>query len=331
MPSKNLRLYFLLLSTMLLLAASLKPSAVLGIPQLVVNVRTDKLAYHYRQLVTVYGNVTYDGDLVEDGLVAIQVLNPSNTTLALRTVPADTTPSESWTIEITSLAAVDAGGNPKTIFNRNAWAYFKATLRNNHLFLGKTVLYTITLCDSDSTPFQLHWLVTTINPGATHEELVGLWIDDWVSFGNATAYASVCTDWPKNGGYPYAPEKNVTFGIVTTQSSPSQPPAIGSASYQASFRLPPQAPLGTYTVRVSAYYRGNKDALNIGVFYRQYELLGDTVFDRKIDIFDVVKVSIAYGSQGGEPSWDPESDLDPDGEIDIFDVVIVTSKYGTTY
>jgi len=320
-----------LLSTILLLAITLKSSTVLGIPQLVVNVRTDKLVYHYRQMVTIYGNVTYDGDLVEDGLVAIQVLNPSNITLALRTVPADTTPSESWDVEIISLMTADAGGNPKTIFNRNAFAFFKATLRNNNPFLGKTVLFTITLCDSDSTPFHLHWLVTTINPGATHEELVGLWIDDWVSFGNATAYASVCTDWPKNGGYPYAPEKNVAFGIVTTQSSPSQPPAIGSASYQASFRLPPQAPLGTYTVRVSAYYRGNKDALNIGVFYRQYELLGDTIFDRKIDIFDVVKVSIAYGSQGGEPSWDPESDLDPDGEIDIFDVVIVTSIYGTTY
>ncbi len=55
------------------------------------------------------------------------------------------------------------------------------------------------------------------------------------------------------------------------------------------------------------------------------------MYDRKIDIFDVVRVSFAYNSQGGDLLWDPESDLDADGEIDIYDIVIVTSKYGTTY
>ena len=283
-------------------------------------------------MVTVYGNLTYNGDLVEDGLVGIQILDPINTTLALRTVPANAIPSESWTVEITSFFTVaDSGGTPKTVFNRNAWAYFQTSIRNNQIFSEKTVLFTITLCDSDSTPFSLHWWITSINAGATHEEIVSLWIDDWVSFGNATAYANVYTDWPSSGGYPYAPEKNASFGIVTTQSTPFEPPTVGSASYQASLRLPPQALLGTYTVRVSAYYRGSTDALNIGLFYRQYQLLGDVIFDRKIDIFDVVAVSIAYGSQGGDLYWTPESDLNPDGEIDIFDVVIVTSKYGTTY
>ena len=305
---------------------------VSGFPQLVVNLRTDKSTYHYRQMVTIYGNVTYGGALVEDGLVAIQVLNPANTTLALRTVYASTLPSESWTVEITSfLTVAGGGGTPKTIFNRNGWIYLQTSIKNNHPFSDKTILFTITLCDSDSTPFKFHWVITTINAGATHQELVGLWIDDWVSFGNATAYASVSTTWPKNGGYPYSPEKNATFGIVTTQSSPSQPPAVGSASYRASFRLPPGASLGTYTVRVSAYYRGFTDALNIGLFYRQYELPGDIMYDRKIDIFDVVRVSFAYNSQGGDLLWDPESDLDADGEIDIYDIVIVTSKYGTTY
>lgn len=331
MHTKNSNLSLVLLLSIFILAVNLKLPIVAASLPLVVNVRTEKSTYHYRQMVTVYGNVTLEGDLVEDGLVAIQILNPNNVTLALRTVPANTTPSENWTVEITSFTSTDAGGNPKTQFNRNSFAYFKTRIKNNDLFLEKTVLLTITLCDIDSTPIKFHWLISAINPGATHEELVGLWIEDWVSFGNATAYASICTDWPKDEGYPYAPEKNTVFSIVTTQNQPSQTPINGYASYQAAFRLPPQAPLGTYTIRVSAYYRGYKDAYNIGLFYRQYELLGDIVYDRKIDIFDVVKASIAYGSQGGEPKWDPEADLDPNGSIDIFDVVIVTSKYGTTY
>lgn len=315
----------------MLMAITQALSIATCIPQLVVNLRTDKTVYHYRQMVTVFGNVTIDGDLVRDGLVAIQVLNPASTTKLLRTVPANVTPSDSWTVEIISFAAVDAGGNPMTVYNRNGWAYFETRIRNNNQFLDKDVLLAITLCDSDATYFRFHWMTTTINSGAIHEELVGIWIEDWVSFGNATAYASVYSDWPKDGGYPYAPEKYVTFGIVTTDSSPIPQPSIGYASYKASFRLPPEAQLGTYTVKVSAYSGGLKESYNIGLFYRQYELLGDIVYDRKIDIFDVVKASIAYGSQGGEPKWDPEADVDPNGSIDIFDVVTVTSQYGTTY
>jgi hypothetical protein len=317
---------------LLVLIATIKEvSIVSSFSPLVINVRTNQTVYHYRQLVTVFGNLTLDDNLVASGLVAIQVLNPSNTTKLLRTVPANITPSNNWMVEITSFAAVDAGGNPMTVYNRNGWAYFETQIRNNNPFLDKDVLLAITLCDSDATYFHFHWMITTINSGATHEELVGIWIEDWVSFGNATAYASIYNDWPKDGGYPYAPEKNVTFGIVTTDSSPIPQPSIGYTSYKASFRLPPEAKLGTYTIKVSAYSGGIQGSYNIGLFYRQYELLGDIIYNRKIDIFDVVKASIAYGSQGGEPEWDPEADLDPNGSINIFDVVTVTSQYGTTY
>jgi hypothetical protein len=298
---------------------------------IIVTLRTDKTAYHYRELVTVYGNVTNNGNLVTDGLVAIQILDPVNVTKLLRTVPANTTPTETWPVEILSFEPVDAGGDPKTIFNRNGWAYFRTRFRSNEIFINREVLLAITLCDSDETYIHFYWMTTIINPGATHEDLVGLWIDDWVSFGQAMAYASLHSDWPSQGGYPYSPGKNTSFSIVNTDNSPEPPPSVGTASYKMSFRLPPDAKLGTFTVRVSTYSGGDKDTNNRGVFYRQYELLGDIVFDGKIDIFDVVKVSTAYGSQGGEPNWEPEADLDPDGEISIFDVVIVTTNYGTSY
>jgi len=61
------------------------------------------------------------------------------------------------------------------------------------------------------------------------------------------------------------------------------------------------------------------------------KLLGDVVFDRIIDISDVVSVTSIYRSKEGEPDWDPEMDLIIDGVIDIADVVTVTSIYRTTY
>jgi len=35
---------------------------------LAVTVTTEKSEYHYRQLVNIYGNVTFEGELVEEGL-----------------------------------------------------------------------------------------------------------------------------------------------------------------------------------------------------------------------------------------------------------------------
>jgi hypothetical protein len=61
------------------------------------------------------------------------------------------------------------------------------------------------------------------------------------------------------------------------------------------------------------------------------KLLGDVIFDRLIDISDVVSVTSIYRSKEGEPDWNPEVDLVIDGVIDIADVVTVTSIYRTTY
>jgi hypothetical protein len=60
-------------------------------------------------------------------------------------------------------------------------------------------------------------------------------------------------------------------------------------------------------------------------------LRGDIVFNRKIDIFDLVKVATSYGTQGGNSRWNPEADVVPNGIINIFDIVTVATLYGKTY
>lgn len=62
-----------------------------------------------------------------------------------------------------------------------------------------------------------------------------------------------------------------------------------------------------------------------------HALLGDLNNDGVVDIFDVVTVSIAFGSKPGDVNWNPEADIaEPYGEIDIFDVVTVTMNFGKT-
>jgi len=59
-------------------------------------------------------------------------------------------------------------------------------------------------------------------------------------------------------------------------------------------------------------------------------VLGDLNNDGIVDIFDVVTVSIAFGSEPGDSNWNAIADLNNDGIVDIFDVVTVTSNFGKT-
>jgi hypothetical protein len=167
-----------------------------------------------------------------------------------------------------------------------------------------------------------------------------IYIDLTASYGNATAYAGIYTDWPKNGGYPYSPGKSDSFGIENFDGSPPQPVDIGYASFRAAFRIPPDAEVETNWFYITAWYTGEYTAITQATFNKEYEMLGDVRFDRSINIFDIVIMSTAYGSRGGQPKWNPSADIAPEpgppdygpnGLVNIFDIVTVTYIYGTTY
>ena len=57
-------------------------------------------------------------------------------------------------------------------------------------------------------------------------------------------------------------------------------------------------------------------------------LPGDVNRDGEVNILDVVTLTSRYGSNLGDPNWNPKLDLIRDGQINILDVVIVTGNYG---
>lgn len=58
-------------------------------------------------------------------------------------------------------------------------------------------------------------------------------------------------------------------------------------------------------------------------------LLGDINFDWIVNIYDIVKITTAYGSRSGDPNWNPFADIVPSwGIINIYDVVVATANYG---
>ncbi len=55
---------------------------------------------------------------------------------------------------------------------------------------------------------------------------------------------------------------------------------------------------------------------------------GDVDGDYDVDIFDIVTMAGDYGSNDGDPEYDPISDINGNGAIDIFDIVIAAGNYG---
>lgn len=55
---------------------------------------------------------------------------------------------------------------------------------------------------------------------------------------------------------------------------------------------------------------------------------GDFDADEDVDIFDIVRLASAYGSETGDQVYDPNLDVNCDGNVDIFDVVMIAPFYG---
>jgi len=172
---KNLPVYLFL--TFVIIA--LMTNSVFSLQRLEITVSTDKSSYGYREAVTVYGNVTFDGQPVENGLVGIQIEDPANKTIALRTV-SHGDPSGSWTVEVISVISCDGSGNPKSNFNRNTFAYFKATVKNNAIS-SRNALVSINIYDIDFTPIGIAWeQIVLLTEGQT-TFMPAMYIDEWVS------------------------------------------------------------------------------------------------------------------------------------------------------
>jgi hypothetical protein len=313
-----------------------------------VTVTTDKSSYKYRERINVEGNLTL-GDTSSDAFVGIEVSfmdgsfsNYTHFLTRTATIGNPNTGTANMTIESLTTTDLSSPPQPKTTFNKGEKLGVNVTVKNNY-FNDRTVVITVIACDNDSTPLtsEVAYVQTTIlGDGGIVKFYPQFTIDTWVSTGNAKVYANVYSDWPSLGGHPWCGEKNTIFTIAQAtlssseclqpSSSSSSPKAESENTYTLSFRLPPYAPEGNYSVDAGAFAQG-WIAYNTTTFSKFYQVVGDVDFDHKITILDLVLVASTYGSKSGDSRWNPEGDLVPDGKIDIADIVMVASKYGMQY
>jgi len=58
------------------------------------------------------------------------------------------------------------------------------------------------------------------------------------------------------------------------------------------------------------------------------ELVGDVNGDGIVDVFDAIRVAMAFNSHLGEPRWDPDADFNKDGVVDIYDCILLAIHFG---
>lgn len=72
----------------------------------------------------------------------------------------------------------------------------------------------------------------------------------------------------------------------------------------------------------------------MSVFWRPrfYWNPGDVNHDLEVNLYDAVKVLVAYGSQPGYGNWNPQCDIaEPHNKIDLYDAILVLTNYGEKY
>jgi len=292
--------------------------------------------------VQINGNLALDGNPVPDGLVALEVLNPNNLQVVLRTLKTGTAPVSGSPVNITHLFLCDMEGNPKNYTIKGAAStYVSVIVKNTEKEALSPVVVVLNLYQGLYPLSRSSFETSTLLPGTSFGGPILVYVPDWVSLGNVTLYVSVLSGDPHLGGYPYCQEKFLTFPVANPLDPPSGTPTSGTSpspntngTYNSVFKIHSGAKSdgfvqGHYSIYVSAYYRSQQITNNTII---EVKLAGDVDGDGDVDSIDVFShVALAYGSKVGDPNYNPDCDFDGDGDVDPVDVFsYVAPFYGKT-
>jgi len=310
-------------------------------PAVNITVTTTKQTYEAGEAVTVYGNLTEDGTPTTDGLVGIEVRDPSDRLVTIRTVGKSL---EVPYLELLSVIPCDSKGNPKQSFKRGNINIYFILEGVSHDIEWRNATITVRAHTPQNMPYG-GWSVEyfPIAPRATPSDppkpfTIGptsMPIDATVPLGNWTVYANLFTEWPKKiippgvHGTPYCAEVSANFLITDgTQPPPTTPlsPGQTNGNYNLTFTLSSSA-LGNYTVYASSRYYGvetfNSTTFNVISWYWR----ADINEDGKVDEDDLWTFCGAFITYYHTHVVDSRCDFDYNGNIDEDDLWFFCSAF----
>lgn len=326
--NNDYRKYFFIALIPLIIGNLLLVQFVSGVT-LKLAIQTTKQIYDLGEEIIVYGNLTLDDAPFDRGLVAVQIKDPLNNTLLIRTLATGENASDLVGI-FYSLFACDLSGNPKFTFNQGEMLRINATIMNNDVTPRYLVL-TASLQFSNNLPFQTFLLYNdTMNPGQRWSCNYPLaYIPTDAPIGTTRIFGSVLTDLPEKNGFALCLGKTSTFSIKAAGSSaknmeiegPSEPGGFNLSLITSS----KGGILGNYTIYASCYY---PPLLSTTQITFEVKLLKDVNQDGTINMIDMYIVALHYGETPESPNWDPRTDIDKNGVINMIDLYLVALDYG---
>lgn len=331
---KNL---LLLCTIALILSTSIFESRIHAATGLKLTLSTENVLYGLSDLVVIGGNLTFNDIPVADGLVAIEVLDPSNYHFTFRTARSGSILPTGCPVNFTQFYPSDSVGKPQYTFRRGSslWIFYVAT---NHDSVPHYVILPISIYDPDDIPiYATFQSATTLQPGSSVTILfLAMQISSDLKLGTYKVYGNAYSDFPKNFGYAYCPEQVATFTVTGSTSGSgmnTQEQSVQSAqtdgTYTSSSRLPKIGRVGTYTIYVASHYQGQIAFSSMGV---PVVLIGDINDDGMVELMDFFFMSLAYGSKPGDKNWNEKCDIYPwplgDDYVELMDFWLISGHYG---
>ncbi|MGA3191922.1 MAG: dockerin type I domain-containing protein [Candidatus Bathyarchaeia archaeon] len=303
---------------------------------LTLTVTTDKHAYGLSDPVYVGGSLYYylSSLYVSDAVVGVEVRNPSGSPFILRALPTDSSASQNWLVNFTEFYPCDSNGVPKYSFQAGESVYLHAEWTNFDDALAHPVQYGVTIYDANSVSLGFQSpLYYVLPPNSTQSLTFQVTMIPTSTRGNITLYASLFSDFPRNGGYPYCPELNATVTIGTATSNIPFELSSGG-TYNFSFKLPSSGvPYGNYIVYASTYYNIYHNiyypstlVTSNATFHRI--TVGDINGDGVVNILDAILLANAFLATPSSSNWNPKADLNGDGAVNILDAIILANNFG---
>jgi hypothetical protein len=293
-------------------------------------ITTTKQHYYLGENVTITGNLTLDNVLIENALVAIEVIDSNNKTIVMRSLPTSPNPTQNWFIEIISVTPCDQWGNPKNSFQLGTLSYFNVTIHNHDIEIHQ-ILISVNVYDSSNTPIGLSLLTSYSYPNITTNLIISVPIPTTATLGTATAYANIYSARPQIGGKSYGPEKSALFQIVSSSSSSIQTLEEKSTqnengTFTTTFKLAPKGPAGAYIIYATSYTFEGYEALNTTTFY--VKVPGDVDNNFRVDGADLALLGLAWWATPTDPHWNENCDFDQNERVDGGDLALMGMYWG---
>ena len=314
----------------LILSASLTHLAEAEKPSLEIRLYTDKPSYLLGNKIKIYGYLSYNNSVVEDGIANLEIDSPLNDyPILFRTLSIGSSPSIQEAMEITSLFPCAPDGTPTTAFHKGEIAYFNVAVKNNN---ETTISYYLTLTCIDSA----HGILdssyisdSAILPHDITTFLVPFYITDRAPDGLTTVYANVFTKLPRNGGTTIAGEKTNTFLILGNTANivnrrQAQTEILSDSQFYTDFALSLYQYPGNYKIYTSARYTNMTATAQTQIEAR----VPDVNQDGRINVLDLVQVASKLG--WNNPSIVIPEDVNRDKRVNVLDLITVSRYLGWT-